>query len=93
MLERTMKGSQLSSQVYLKHDEASGSYYLFCLDSGKHYRLNETGYEIVKLAQKGKDRFEIVKWISKTYNITIEDCKQDVEQLFMFLSENKLLNE
>jgi Coenzyme PQQ synthesis protein D (PqqD) len=92
MLEGSMKGTQLSSRVYLRHDGASGSYYLFCLDSGKHYRLNETGYEIVKLAQEGKDKFEIVKWICETYNVTTEDCKQDIEELFGFLSENKLLN-
>jgi len=87
-----MKGSQLSSKVYLRYDQASGSYYLFCLDSSKHYRLNETGYEIVKLAQEGKDKVEIVKRMGETYNVTIEDCQKDIEEIFKFLSENKLLN-
>lgn len=87
-----MTGTQLSSQVYLKHDEASDSYYLFCLNSGKHYRLNGTGYEIVRLAQEGKDKSEIAKWIGETYNVAIEHCKRDIEELFRFLSENKLLN-
>ena len=86
-----MKAPQLSSQVYLKHDEAAGSYYLFCLDSGRHYRLNETGYEIIRLTQAGKDKSEIAKWIGETYNVAIERCRQDIEELFTFLSENKLL--
>ncbi|RZD17553.1 MAG: PqqD family protein [Candidatus Acididesulfobacter diazotrophicus] len=91
MLEISMKYIQLSSQVYLKHNESSDSYYLFCLDSGRHYRLNETGYDIVKLIQEGKGKSEIAKWICKTYNITIESCEQDIDELFRFLSENNLL--
>lgn len=87
-----MSSTKLSSQVHLRHDDAANSYYLFCLDSGKHYRLNETAYEIVKLVQEGKDKFEIMKLISEAYDVTVEDCKQDIEELFEFLSKKKLLN-
>ncbi len=87
-----MTDTLLSSQVYLRHDEVAGSYYLFCLDSGKHYRLNESGFEIVRLAQEGKGKGDIVKWMGETYNVTIEDCQRDVDEMFKFLSENKLLN-
>ena len=84
-------GFQFSAQMYLKHDEAANSYYLFCLDNGKHYRLNETSYEIVKKIQEGKSKSEIVKWMEETYNVAIDLCTNDIEELFGFLLENKLL--
>jgi Coenzyme PQQ synthesis protein D (PqqD) len=83
---------QLSAQVYLKHDEASNSYYLFCLDNGKHYRLNETSFEIVKMVQKGRKKNEIASWIHETYDVAIDICTKDIEELFSFLLENNLLH-
>jgi hypothetical protein len=75
----------------LKRDEALDSYYLFCLENGRHYRLNETSYEIIKMVQEGKNKSEIKKLIAETYNVAIDRCDRDIEELFGFLLENKLL--
>lgn len=83
---------QLSAQIYLKYDEASNSYYLFCLEDGRHYSLNQTSYEILKMMQEGKNKREIAEIMRKTYNVAIDRCIKDIEDLLDFLSRNKLLN-
>jgi len=82
----------LSEQVCLKYNEISDTYYLFCIKSGKHFSLNHTSYDILTLLQEGKDKDEIAKRISEHYNVDIKLCRRDIDELFVFLLSNNLLN-
>lgn len=81
---------ELYRQARLKHDETSGNYYLFNVDNGKHYRLNQTSYEILVLVEKRNNNNEIAKWISKNYNIDTIFCKNDIDELFNVLIKEGL---
>ena len=93
MLEGMIMELELAHQVRLKHDEATDSFYLFCIKTGEHYRLNQTSYEILMLLSEGKRKDEIVKWISESYNVKIEACEKDIDELFTFLLEKDLIQE
>lgn len=82
---------KLCEEVYLKHDEGTDCYYLFCISSGKHFSLNETSYEILMLLKMGKDKQEIAEFISNHYNVTVDLCKKDIDTLIDVLQENNLL--
>ncbi len=92
MLEGNIMSLQLSGQVFLKHDEAANAYYLFCLDNGRHYRLNETSFEIASMIQQGRNRNEILTWFGENYDIDTNVCKRDIDEFIEFLSENNLLD-
>lgn len=91
MLEENIVQLELSEQVYLKHNEVSDTYYLFCIKNGKHFSLNHTSYDILTLLQEGKDKNEIAKRMSEHYNVDIELCRSDIDELFVFLSKNKFV--
>lgn len=81
---------KLSEQVRLKHDKVSDNYYLFCIKDGKHFRLNQTSYEILLLVEEGISKNEIAKWISKNYNVDTNFCKNDINELFNVLIKEGL---
>jgi len=82
---------ELSEEIYLKHDEGTDCYYLFCISNGKHFSLNKTSYDILMFLKMGKDKQEIAEFISNHYNITLELCKKDIDALIDVLKENNLL--
>ncbi len=82
----------LSKDIRLKHDEASDNYYLFCIKTGKHIRLNIMSYEILRLLEQGKDRDTIIQFISDNYDTDQTTCAEDVDEFFRFLQKNGMLH-
>ena len=64
-----MKKYILNKQVKLKHDEASDKFYAFCIETGDHFILNKTGYNILRYFDEGKDLTEIVELIHEESNV------------------------
>jgi len=91
MLEGIIMEFALAQEVYLKHDEASDNFYLFCTKSGNYYSLNRISYEILTLLQEGKNKAKIIKWISENYNISIKNSKEDIDELFNILLVKSLI--
>jgi hypothetical protein len=65
MLEKVMKKYILKSQVRLKHDEASGKFYAFLIETGDHFNLNKTGFTILNNLNEEKSLDELVLLLSK----------------------------
>ena len=84
---------KLSQDVSLKHDKASDNYYLFCIRTGKHARLNTMSYEIVTLLEKEMDKDSILASISKNYDVDKATCSKDFEDFLKFLQENEMGHE
>lgn len=84
---------KLSKDVRLKHDKASDNYYLFCIKTGKHTRLNTMSYEIVTLLEKEMDKDSILASISENYDIDKATCSKDIEDFLKFLQENEMGHE
>jgi hypothetical protein len=82
---------KLTEEVRLIKDDASENYYLFCIQTGKHFRLNDVAYEMLKRLSDGKNRIEIVDCIVEHFDIDNSTCKMDLEALLSVLSENNLL--
>lgn len=82
---------KLADEVRLMHDEASDNYYLFCIQTGKHFRLNEIAYEMLSRLSEGKQRIEIIDWVAERFDVDAGTCEEDLEELLSFLSENRLV--
>ena len=83
---------KLSQSARLKHDEASDSYYLFCIESGNHVRLNHTSYSILMLLEGGKSPDEIAPSLCKDYDVDLENSEKDISDFLQFLSTNGFIN-
>jgi len=83
---------KLSQSLRLKHDEASDNYYLFCIENGKHVRLNLTSYSILMLLEEGKNLDEIAESLCKDYDVDLENSEKDIGDFLQFLSTNGFIN-
>ena len=83
---------KLSHSARLKHDESSGSYYLFCVKSGNHVRLNRTSYDIIMLIREGKSQDEIAASLCNQYDVDLEKSQKDIQELFHFLLKNGFIH-
>lgn len=81
-----MKKYILDKNIRLKYDKASEKYYAFCISSGNHYVLTQTGYLILELLEKGKNIDEIINFIHKKERIDLNICKTDT---INFLNKSK----
>ncbi len=61
------------------------------LKSGVYYGLNEVGSGIWKFIQKPRPVSEIVAKIIHSYEVEVDQCKQDIMQLLEQLLEAKLI--
>lgn len=82
---------KLSKAVRLKHDKASDNYYLFCIKTGKHVRLNIMSYEIAILLEKGMDKNSITASILENYDTDNATCSNDIKKFLNFLQENDMI--
>ena len=83
---------KLSQSARLKHNEASDNYYLFCIESGKHVRLNLTSYSILMLLKEGKNLDEIAASLCEDYDVDWENSEKDIRDFLQFLSKNGFIN-
>lgn len=90
MLEGLTMSQGLSDQVRLKHDEATDRFFLFCIQTGEHFRLNRTGYDILTLLKEGKTREEMVSWLGENYDVDTAVSHRDVEDILNFLADKGL---
>lgn len=81
---------ELYQHAKLKHDITSDKYYLFNIDNGNHYNLNHTSFDILALLEKGNDKNEIAKQMSKNYNVETKIIAADIEKVIDFLLKEKL---
>ena len=88
MLEGIAMAFKLSQSAHIKHDEASGNYHLFCVDTGKHVQLNRMSHEILRQLKAGKSQDEISRSLCRDYEVDTITCQKDIADFFQFLSEN-----
>lgn len=82
---------KLAETVRLRHEKASDNYYLFCIKTGKHARLNAMSYEIATLLEKEIDKNSIIVSVSEHYDTDRETCSKDIEAFLNFLQENEMI--
>lgn len=85
MLEGIDVSYKLIPSARIKHDEALDCYFLFCIKSGNHVRLNATSHRILAFLKEGKNSDDITLSMNQEYDIDIETCKKDVEDFLQFL--------
>ena len=90
MLEGVVVDFELYKHAKLKHDVTSDKYYLFNVDNGNHYSVNQTGFEILQLLEKGNNKNDIAKQMSKNYNVEAELIIADIENVIDLLLKEKL---
>ena len=83
---------KLSQSARLKYDESSNFYYLFCIESGNHVRLNHTSYRILLLLEEGKNPDEIAASLCKDYDVDLENSEKDIIDFLQFLTKNGFIN-
>ena len=81
---------ELYKHAKLKHDVTSDKYYLFNVDNGNHYNLNQTGFEILTLLEKSTPKNDIAKQMSKNYNVEAKLISADIENVIALLLKEKL---
>ncbi len=82
---------KLTDEARLMYNKSSGNYYLFCIQTGKHFRLNEISYNILKQLEQGKKQDEITEWIAGHYETDISTCNKDLDELLAFLELHELI--
>lgn len=82
---------RLAASARLKHDKSTNSYYLFCIETGNHVRLNNTSYQILALLEAGLSSNEIEMSICKEYDVAPDKIKKDILDFFEFLAENNFI--
>jgi hypothetical protein len=82
---------KLSETVRLRHEEASDNYYLFCIKTGMHAKLNAMSYEIATLLEKKTDKNSIIAYVLEHYDTDRETCSKDIESFLKFLQENGII--
>ena len=90
MLEGAVVDFELYKHAKLKHDVTSDKYYLFNVDNGNHYNLNQTGFEILTLLEKSTPKNDIAKQMSKNYNVEAKLISADIENVIALLLKEKL---
>ena len=81
-----MKKYILNNQVRLKHDEASGNYFVFLIETGDHFNLNKTGFTILKILNEERSLNEIVSLLSEEIIVDEKTVITDIID-FLELSE------
>ena len=82
---------KLSETVRLRHEKASDNYYLFCIKTGKHAKLNAMSYEIATLLENKTDQDSIIAYVLEHYDTDRETCSKDIESFLNFLQENGII--
>ena len=90
MLEGAVVDFELYKHAKLKHDVTSDKYYLFNVDNGNHYNLNQTGFEILQLIENGENTKDIAQKMSKNYNVEAKLIIADIENVIDLLLKEKL---
>lgn len=90
MLEGAVVEFELYQHARLKHDVTSDKYYIFNVDNGNHYNLNQTSFEILTLLEKNTPKNDIAKQMSKNYNVEVKLISADIENVTALLLKEKL---
>ena len=69
------------------------SYWAFCLESGEHFELNSTAYEVLTQLGGGADLEEIAKYLSEEYGVELDAASTDVRELLNEATEHGLVEE
>jgi hypothetical protein len=91
MLERVMKKYILNNQVKLKHDEAYDKFYAFCIDTGDHFTLNKTGFNILNILNEEKSLDEIVTLLSEEMIVDEKTVLFDTIQFLEMSEKNGII--
>lgn len=75
--------------------KAAGAYWIIDMEQKafefrKPVAINETGYEIFKMLEKGFDEEKTSEELALIYGISAEDAKADVKTFCKMLSENNI---
>lgn len=62
-------------------------------ENGDMYEFNDIGGQILILLSKNKSLEEIIQLLAKEYNASIEEIKNDVEEIFFRMLELKIISE
>ena len=71
--------------------ELSGEAIILNLDSGIYYGLNEVGARVWELIQQPRSFSELLDALIEEYDVSIEDCKQDLTKILIELREANLV--
>jgi hypothetical protein len=71
--------------------ELDGDYIILNLNSGMYYELNAVSARIWSLIQAPKTVAEIESAILAEYEVTLEECKRDIDALLQDLQEKGLI--
>ncbi|NJS14169.1 MAG: PqqD family protein [Sphingopyxis sp.] len=71
--------------------ELDGSFALLNLETSEYFKLNEPGAVIWKRMADGATLAELVSAISKEFDVSDDECREDVTNLVVSLEKAKLV--
>lgn len=82
---------RLKKEAWLKFDEATGKHYLFCIQTGRHFLLNEVSYRMLELIQENKSKEEIIEAVTSGFEVSVSECVRDLDNLIQLISDSGLI--
>ena len=73
--------------------EATGSFWAFNVDDGRHYELNETAFFILAAMARGAAADEIVTALAEEYGVDTEEAAKDLAELLEYAREQQMIEE
>ena len=72
---------RLADNVRLREIEADGSFWAFDVESGSHYELSQTGFEVFQRLGRNEELPMIVEAIALEYDVEPDSVRKDVAKL------------
>ena len=73
--------------------EATGSFWAFNVEDGRHYELNETAFFVLSVLARGAAADEIVTAVAEEYGIDTDEAEKDLAELLEYALEEQVIEE
>ena len=67
------------------------SFYAFNVETGEHYKLNNTAYWLLENIGQNKNFKSLVQIFAREYNIDEATAKKDIENILQFGLDNNII--
>lgn len=88
MIERSST-VQRNNEVFA--NEIDGEVVMMNIQTGKYYGLDDVGTRIWEMMKEEIQVQQIIRQLLKEYNVSEQECAQDVMQLLSDLEQNQLI--
>lgn len=81
----------LSDSIVMQALPELGSFYVFNVETGDHYKLNSTAYWLLEKIGKSKDIKSLVRIFTVEYDVDDATAEKDIEDILRFGLDNNIV--